>query len=228
LNAVALYKNNEVKLSTEQINLRDLIKDKKFIEGTGNFSLSDIAYAMSDNQKPIDMKVLRNGQIVTLDTMYADKDGLIGIQYSQKEILYPVTGIKSAFVVSWNYLYGETKSMLIVLKQLFTGKIPLKNMHGVVLITKVGGDIISQDGIFYGILLTAVISMNLAILNILPIPALDGGHLLFLVIEKILGKPVDEDIANKIMTVFFSLLILLLIFVLFNDIYVLVKPLFIK
>jgi len=118
--------------------------------------------------------------------------------------------------------------MLIVLKQLFTGKIPLKHMHGVVLITKMGGDMISHDGIFYGILLTAVISMNLAILNILPIPALDGGHLLFLVFEKILGKPVDEEIANKIMNVFFTLLILLLVFVLFNDIYVLVKPLFIK
>lgn len=66
--------------------------------------------------------------------------------------------------------------------------------------------------------------MNLAILNILPIPALDGGHLLFLLIEKIQGKPVDEEIANKIMTIFFMLLILLLIFVLFNDIYVLAKP----
>ena len=70
--------------------------------------------------------------------------------------------------------------------------------------------------------------MNLAILNILPIPALDGGHLLFLIIEKIQGKPVDEEIANKIMTVIFALLIALLVFVLFNDIYVLVKPLFVK
>ena len=101
-------------------------------------------------------------------------------------------------------------------------------MHGVVLITKVGGDIISNDGIFYGILLTAVISMNLAILNILPIPALDGGHLLFLLIEKITGRPVNEQVAEKIMTVFFALLIALLVFVLFNDIYVLVQPLFTK
>ena len=228
LNAVALYKDNEIKLSELQIKLRDEIKDKKFIESDGTYSLNDLAYAMSDNQKPIDMKVLRNNQIVQLKTMYSDSEGLIGIVPDKKEILVPVTGIKSAFSASWNYLYNETKSMLIVLKQLFTGKIPLKNMHGVVLITKVGGDIISQDGIFYGILLTAVISMNLAILNILPIPALDGGHLLFLCIEKIIGKPVDEEIANKIMNVFFALLIVLLIFVLFNDIYVLVQPLFNK
>ena len=70
--------------------------------------------------------------------------------------------------------------------------------------------------------------MNLAILNILPIPALDGGHLLFLLVEKIQGKPVDEEVSNKIMMVFFSLLILLLVFVLFNDLYVLIQPLFVK
>lgn len=228
LNAVELYKPDETKLSDEQIKLRDKAKDQKFIETDGTFSLKDLAYALSDSERPLDIKVLRNGEVVALKTVYSDKDGLIGITLDRKEVLIPITGVKSAFSASWNYLYNETKSMIIVLKQLFTGKIPLKNMHGVVLITKMGGDIISSEGIFYGILLTAVISMNLAILNILPIPALDGGHLLFLLIEKIQGKPVDEEVANKIMTVFFSLLILLLVFVLFNDIYVLVKPLFIK
>lgn len=228
LNAIELYKPDEVKLSENQIKLRDKIQDKKFIEADGTFTLKDLAFALSDNQKPLDIKVLRNGEIVALKTVYSDKEGLIGITIDRKEKLIPITGVKSAFSASYNYLYNETKSMLIVLKQLFTGKIPLKNMHGVVLITKMGGDIISSEGIFYGILLTAVISMNLAILNILPIPALDGGHLLFLLIEKIQGKPVDEEVSNKIMTVFFSLLILLLVFVLFNDIYVLVKPLFIK
>ncbi len=228
LNAIELYKPDEVKLSENQIKLRDKIQDKKFVETDGTFTLKDLAFALSDNQKPLDIKVLRNNEIVALKTVYSDKEGLIGITIDRKEKLIPITGVKSAFSASYNYLYNETKSMLIVLKQLFTGKIPLKNMHGVVLITKMGGDIISSEGIFYGILLTAVISMNLAILNILPIPALDGGHLLFLLIEKIQGKPVDEEISNKIMTVFFSLLILLLVFVLFNDIYVLVKPLFIK
>lgn len=228
LNAIELYKPDEVKLSENQIKLRDKIQDKKFVETDGTFTLKDLAFALSDNQRPLDIKVLRNVEIVVLKTVYSDKEGLIGITIDRKEKLIPITGVKSAFSASYNYLYNETKSMLIVLKQLFTGKIPLKNMHGVVLITKMGGDIISSEGIFYGILLTAVISMNLAILNILPIPALDGGHLLFLLIEKIQGKPVDEEISNKIMTVFFSLLILLLVFVLFNDIYVLVKPLFIK
>lgn len=228
LNTVELYKPQEVKLSEKQIKLRDELKGKSFVETDGTFSLKDVAYAVSDTQKPIDIKVLRDGKEVELKTVYSGSDGLIGINLDRKEILIPVTGVKSAFKTSYNYLYNETKSMVIVLKQLFTGKIPLKNMHGVVLITKMGGDIISSEGIFYGILLTAVISMNLALLNILPIPALDGGHLVFLLIEKIMGKPVDEEIANKVMTVFFVLLIALLVFVLFNDIYVLVKPLFVK
>ena len=226
LKAVELYKNEEIKLSENQMKLRDKIKNKNFIDTDGTFSLSDIAFAMSDNIKPLNIKVLRNDKEIQLKPLYSNSEGLIGIVPNQKEILVPVNNIKTAFTASWNYLYNETKNMIIVLGQLFTGKIPLKNMHGVVLITKMGGDIISHDGIFYGILLTAVISMNLAILNILPIPALDGGHLLFLLIEKIIGKPVNEDISNKIMNVFFLLLILLLIFVLFNDIYVLVKPLF--
>lgn len=228
LNTTALYKSDDVKLSENQVKLRDKVKGKNFVESDGTFSLQDLAFALSDTTKPLEIKVERNGEIISLDTIYSDSEGLIGIVPDTKEILIPVTGIKSAFSASWNYLYNETKSMVMVLGQLFTGKIPLKNMHGVVLITKIGGDIISQDGIFYGILLTAVISMNLAILNILPIPALDGGHLLFLFIEKIIGKPVDEKIANWIMNVFFLLLILLLIFVLFNDIYVLVQPLFNK
>ena len=228
LNTVELYKPQEVKLSEKQIKLRDELKGKSFVETDGTFSLKDVAYAVSDTQKPINIKVLRDGKEVELKTVYSGSDGLIGINLDRREILIPVTGVKSAFKTSYNYLYNETKSMIIVLKQLFTGKIPLKNMHGVVLITKMGGDIISSEGIFYGILLTAVISMNLALLNILPIPALDGGHLVFLLIEKIMGKPVDEEIANKVMTVFFVLLIALLVFVLFNDIYVLVKPLFVK
>ena len=95
-------------------------------------------------------------------------------------------------------------------------------MHGVVAITKIGGDIIQKTGKSAGILLAALISMNLAILNILPIPALDGGHLMFLLAEKIIGKPVEEKVIEKISSVFFTLLIILMLFVLFNDIVLIV------
>jgi regulator of sigma E protease len=71
--------------------------------------------------------------------------------------------------------------------------------------------------------LTAVISLNLALVNFLPIPALDGGHFMFLLIEKIRRKPLDEDTINKISSVFFLLLIVFMVFIVFNDVYALIK-----
>ena len=103
-----------------------------------------------------------------------------------------------------------------------SGKVNVSELHGVVLITKMGGDIIQNNGIFSGLLLTAMISLNLALINFLPIPALDGGHFMFLIIEKLRGKPLNEDAVNKISSVFFLLLIILMVLVVFNDIYALI------
>jgi regulator of sigma E protease len=92
----------------------------------------------------------------------------------------------------------------------------------IVVIAKIGGDVIQNNGFFSGLLLTAVISLNLALVNFLPIPALDGGHFMFLLIEKIRRKPLDEVTINKISSVFFLLLILLMVLVVFNDVYALI------
>ena len=112
--------------------------------------------------------------------------------------------------------------MLVGLKQVFTGEVPLGDLHGIVAITKVGGDIINNNGIFYGLLLTAIISMDLAIVNFLPIPALDGGHVMFLIIEKIRGKRVSDKVVEKIANISFLLLIALMVIVIFNDVYALI------
>ena len=82
---------------------------------------------------------------------------------------------------------------------------------------------IEKNGKSAGILLAALISMNLAILNILPIPALDGGHLMFLLVEKVTGKPLEDRVIEKISSIFFYLLILLMVFVIFNDITLIVR-----
>ena len=96
-------------------------------------------------------------------------------------------------------------------------------MHGIVAITKVGGNIIEQQGFAKGLLLTAIISLNLAIVNLLPIPALDGGHLFFMLIEKIRGKALDEKAIEKISSIGFYLLIVLMIVILYNDIIALIQ-----
>jgi len=76
------------------------------------------------------------------------------------------------------------------------------------------------------LLLIAIISMDLAIVNFLPIPALDGGHIMFLIIEKLRGKPIDEKIIDKIGNAGFMFLIFLMVFVIFNDIFGLIMKKF--
>ena len=145
-----------------------------------------------------------------------------GVMLDVKEVLIPTKGVKSAVITSGKYLYDQTYMLLYGLYQIVSGKIPLKDLHGIIAITKVGGDIIDNSGIFSGLLLIAIISLDLAIVNFLPIPALDGGHVLFLIIEKLRGKPLEEETIDKIGTAGFMFLILLMIFVIFNDIFALI------
>ena len=68
---------------------------------------------------------------------------------------------------------------------------------------------------------TALLSVNIGVMNLLPIPALDGGHLLFLFIEKIHGKRLDDKIVEKIGTIGFMFLVTLMVYVIFNDVFAL-------
>lgn len=206
--------------------LLDLVKQvdgKTVYISDGKHTLTDLAKALSNGTHPINFVVERDGQIIELNPIYPDEKGIIGIGLTTKQTMIETKGPISITKESVVYLWDNTYIMMYSLGQLFTGNIPFKDMHGVVAITKIGGDMIEKSGKGSGILLAALISMNLAILNILPIPALDGGHLMFLIIEKIMGKPVDEKIIEVVSTVFFSLLIILMIFVVFNDITLIVR-----
>ncbi|MBI3590385.1 MAG: site-2 protease family protein [Candidatus Melainabacteria bacterium] len=98
-----------------------------------------------------------------------------------------------------------------------TPKIGADDLHGIIAIVSVFAQAITVD--FREVYRwTALISVNLAIVNLLPIPALDGGHLLFMLIEKIRGKKLAESIQQKAIQTGFFLLLLLMVFVLFNDI----------
>ncbi|NDG26310.1 MAG: RIP metalloprotease RseP, partial [Proteobacteria bacterium] len=109
------------------------------------------------------------------------------------------------------------KKMVISLVKLATGSISLKNLGGPVLIATVAGKSLDA-GIVQFLQMMALISINLFLLNLFPVPILDGGHLLFFSIEAIKGKPVTirtMEIANQIGMVFILMLVVL---TLFNDI----------
>ncbi|MBO5434265.1 site-2 protease family protein, partial [bacterium] len=215
-------KDTQIELNEIQKELREKVYGKNYYISDGKTTLNDIAYALSDNIHPLIVTVERNGELIDLKTIYPNKDGIIGFEKNYKEIMIPTKNFKSIIKGSNQYLFNNTYMLLYGLKQIFTGKVPINDLHGVILITKIGGDKIANEGIFSGILLAALISLDLAIVNFLPIPALDGGHVLFLLIEKLRGRKLDEDTINKIGNAGFMFLIILMIYVIFNDIWALI------
>lgn len=216
-------RENSITLDENIKSLENTLNKKTVYTSDGKYTMYDVAKALSNGVHPINLTVVRNGKTFDLNPIYPDEKGIIGIGLSTKQTMIDTKTPTAVVKESCVYLWDNTYMMMYSLGQLFTGNIPLKDMHGVVAITKIGGDMIDKSGKASGILLAALISMNLAILNILPIPALDGGHLMFLIIEKIIGKPLNEKVIETISTVFFSLLIILMIFVVFNDITLLIK-----
>ena len=223
LKGAKYYKNEGITLDERLKELEKSIDGKRVYTSDGKFSMYDVAKVLSNGVHPINLTVLRDGKTIELNPIYPDEKGIIGIGLGAKQTMIKTNTPAAVVKESCSYLWNNTYMMMYSLGQLFTGNIPLKDMHGVVAITKIGGDMIEKSGKASGVLLAALISMNLDILNILPIPALDGGHLMFLIIEKIMGKPLNEKVIEVISTVFFSLLIILMIFVVFNDITLLIR-----
>ncbi len=216
------YKSSEIVLTKEETELRDEIENKTSLVLKEDIEPESLAKALSDTYKPITIVLDRDGKEIVLNNIYTDKSGVLGLRLETRENFTPTNTPKEIITNSINYLWQSTKLMGYGLWQLVTGKIPMSEMHGIVVITKVGSDIIETYGMLNGLLLTAIISIDLAIINLLPIPALDGGHLMFLALEKILGRELDEKITEGIGRFFFLLLIILMVYVIFNDIFALV------
>jgi regulator of sigma E protease len=173
---------------------------------------------------------------ITLDVSYGENGNVSKINLVPKEGIAPG---KKAIGVSMDMigilklpvhkaLWEGIKTTLSLTKQIFiglagflyktvTGHSNLSEVTGPVgIVGMVGG--ITQLGFIYLLSFTAFISINLAVINLIPFPALDGGRLLFVVIEAIKGSRINPKIANAMNAVGFLLLILLMVVVTFNDI----------
>tara|TARA_R110001592_G_scaffold16881_7_gene71479 strand:- start:3325 stop:4725 length:1401 start_codon:yes stop_codon:yes gene_type:complete len=117
--------------------------------------------------------------------------------------------------------YVMTTSSLEALWQMVVGIRSASELGGIVRIGAIAGDMAIQ-GIVPLILLTALLSINLGFINLLPIPMLDGGHLMFYAIESIIGKPVPEAIQEYAFRAGFVFLIGIMAFANLNDIYQLI------
>ncbi len=123
-------------------------------------------------------------------------------------------------VLTKSYTFLQEKMVLNfqAMGQIFTGERSSKEISGPVGIIKQGGQMIHVFGISEGLVITALISVILAIMNILPVPMLDGGHLLFMFFEKIQGHPLKKETQERVIQFSFFVLMGLMCFILWNDI----------
>lgn len=137
----------------------------------------------------------------------------LGIEFLQSKKEGLIYSIKYSFLK----IEALVRQMVVVLGNLFTGNLSLNSLSGPVGIYSIVGDARSY-GLASILLLTAMLSVNVGFINLVPFPAFDGGRILFLLIEKIKGSPVKPETENMIHMIGFILLIILSLVITFNDV----------
>ena len=143
------------------------------------------------------------------------KSPLIGIVASgriRKVTLGPLQAIQEGGRKTWEV----TALTVLTIVKLFQGVVPLKTLGGPIMIGQLTGEI-ARENLSYLLPFMAVISVNLAILNLLPVPVLDGGMILFLLIEIAIRKPISIRKREMAQKIGFFLLVLLMAIVFYND-----------
>ncbi|MDG2954388.1 sigma E protease regulator RseP [Bisgaard Taxon 10/6] len=172
---------------------------------------------------PISLLIERQGERHTLSFAPVEKDGkyFAGIaptfepvnEKYRTELKYDILealkkGVEKTAQLSW--------LTVKVIGKLFTGDLSLNNLSGPISIAQ-GAGMSASIGLIYFLSFMALISVNLGIMNLFPLPVLDGGHLVFLAAEGIKGKPVSEKIQDFCYRIGAALLLMLTVFALFND-----------
>ena len=176
--------------------------------------------AVADPEEASDIKVEKeNDSIKTYSVQPKKKkvDGQTTYQYGigmEQEVEH---GLLAAIQFTYKKTISIFKQMAVTVGYLFTGGISISQLSGPVGIFSIVGNQ-SSAGIMNIIYLVAFLSINVGFINLLPLPAFDGGHILFIIIEKIKGSPVNPETENKIHTIGLFLLMLLMVVITFNDI----------
>jgi regulator of sigma E protease len=188
------------------------------VDGAEISSWSDVVEIIRKNpSEELEFLVERNGQEHTISVtpkvqdVEGEKIGIIGV-YSpmEKSPLKAITyGAKET--------YFWTKEIFVMLGKLVTGQFSIDALSGPVGIY-VSTDTVAKSGIYYLMKWAGILSINLGIMNLLPIPALDGGRLMFFAVEAVRGKPIDRHKEGMVHFIGFALLMLLMLVVTWNDI----------
>jgi len=183
-----------------------------------------LAYLQDQNGKPATLDVLRNGQhmAIHLTPEIADSgDGIKQFRLGFHPVPPPKNiqklPFRAALKDSGKENWHSSKMILQVLQRMFGGKVSVKSLSGPIGIGQQIG-IAVKLGVWTLLEVMAAISLNLGIFNLLPFPILDGGMILFLLIEAIIRRDIDQKWKEWIYQGAFIILILFAAFVIFNDI----------
>ncbi len=146
-----------------------------------------------------------------------DQAAQMGIFFTRTKQQVRREGVTGAISTGIQKTYGAFADMLFTIRGFATREVSTQHVGGIMLIAYASYHAASQ-GMGQLLYFSAMISVALAFLNILPIPVLDGGHLLFVGIEKLRGKPLSERIKHISQTVGLALLLLLVVYAVRNDI----------
>ncbi len=203
-----------------------IVAGDKILEINGrkvsNWDNAQILLIMKSKDNIYDLKIEHNdGDIENIKVSpIVEKDEETGIEtqvfgvYIEQETM---TGLWGSIKYSFIKFGSIVNSMALTIEGLFTGKISIQALSGPVGMYEVVDESISY-GISYLLYIIAFLSINVGFINILPFPAFDGGHVFFLIIEKIKGSPVNSKFENTCHLIGFALLFLLMIYITIQDV----------
>jgi regulator of sigma E protease len=160
------------------------------------------------------------GKIVEVGTSLAATDRFWyerGFYLQTVQLKHFAESTGEAFALGYREAERKAGEVFSFLGLLFTGRLSPRNLGGPAMIATVAGSEASA-GLARLLLFLTFLSVNLAILNFLPIPALDGGHMVFLIAEAVRGKPVDEELQARLTMAGVLALLCLMCFVIVNDV----------
>ncbi len=191
------------------------------VDGHPFHTVSSLLVYMQEGQgKPINLTVLRDGQTLNLtghptklDTGYKLGFTVAPVPFRNQPLPFRQAVAKS------NQFFGQNTFIILeVLQRLFTHKVAISQLQGPVGIARMAGEAAEIKGWQPKFVLASEISINLGILNLLPFPILDGGMIMFLVIESFMKRDINFMVKERIYQAAFLLLLVFFAFIMFSDV----------
>lgn len=158
--------------------------------------------------------IARKDRLINVTLVPAERWGLIA---DGSKTMFRNKGFFGAIYSGLRETYHQSKTLLIVLKQIVTGERSSKQLGSFITIAQVSGHAL-EAGFFIFLSIIALISVNLAVINLLPLPVLDGGYLLILIIEAITRRKLGGKAMEITIVIGWILILLLFAFTMWNDI----------